>query len=166
MGEMEPGSMGETEQGSTGEMEQGVLPLFNSPTPRSSDAPVPRCSEAPMLPAGLDKGGTVRRRAGRSAGAVECMRQLAAARREGTKGSHVEALCQTLFDMAIGGDVAAAKVILEYLEGRPVARVQAAAAHPAGTSLPLFTADEATEAERKLHAWRDGLIMSDAEDAA
>ncbi len=54
-----------------------------------------------------------------------------------------EVVCM-LFERAIRGDVAAARLILANLEGTPVARVQAEVAQ-----LPLFSADELAAAERR-----------------
>ncbi len=88
-----------------------------------------------------------RPRRGRSA--TEVMQKLAAAKREGQPMSRVEEMCLKLLDLAIGGDVAAIKLALEYLDGRPVERVQAQV-----TALPPFSADEAAEAERRLREFR------------
>ncbi len=75
------------------------------------------------------------------AGLIE---KLGRACREDQALTRLEELVSALFERAIGGDVAAARLILAYLEGTPVARVQAEVAQ-----LPLFSADELAAAERR-----------------
>jgi hypothetical protein len=89
---------------------------------------------------------------------TELIEKVAQAKRTGAQMNRLEELVRKLFDLAIGGDVAAAKVILAYLEGMPVERVQAVV----GT-LPPFSADEAAEAQSVLADFRMELVMRGAE---
>jgi len=53
--------------------------------------------------------------------------------------SRREALAHSLWDMALRGDLTACKLVLEYLEGKPVQRVEAALGR---LEQPDMTADE------------------------
>ena len=66
--------------------------------------------------------------------------------------SQREALAHLLWDMALRGDLAACRLILEYTEGKPVQRVAAALGHAE------LTADDLAKAEEALHAgnWGSG----------
>jgi hypothetical protein len=57
-----------------------------------------------------------------------------------------------LWDMALRGDLAACKLILEYMEGKPLQRV-AAALGP--LEQPAFTADELARAQEALREIAD-----------
>jgi hypothetical protein len=83
----------------------------------------------------------------------ELMAEIAEAQRADAPVSRLEELVEKLFDLAIAGDVAAAKLILAYLEGMPVTRVQAEVG-----PMPAFTADEAAEAERRWQNFRVELM--------
>jgi hypothetical protein len=58
-----------------------------------------------------------------------------------------EALAHLLWDMALRGDLAACKLILEYMEGKPLQRVAAALG---SLELPELTADDLARAEQEL----------------
>ena len=61
--------------------------------------------------------------------------------------SQREALAHLLWDMALRGDLAACRLILEYMEGKPMQRVEATLGRPE----PLeMTADELGQAEQEL----------------
>ncbi len=70
--------------------------------------------------------------------------------------TRLEEVVAALFERAVGGDVAAAKLLLAYLEGTPVARVQA----EVGT-LPLFNADDFAAAERRSLDYRRQRLSAD-----
>ena len=61
--------------------------------------------------------------------------------------SQREALAHLLWDMALRGDLAACKLILEYMEGKPLQRV---AATLAPAEQPEFSADDLARAEEEL----------------
>ena len=61
--------------------------------------------------------------------------------------SQREALAHLLWDMALRGDLAACRLILEYMEGKPVQRVEAALGR---LEQPEMTADELARAEQAL----------------
>ncbi len=85
------------------------------------------------------------------------IRNLADAKRADAPVWGLEELVAKLFDLAIAGDVAAAKLVLAYLEGMPVARVQAEVG-----PMPQFTADEAAEAERLWSDFRAELLARES----
>jgi len=63
-----------------------------------------------------------------------------------------QAVVNKLWEMAEGGDLAAARLVLEYVDGKPVERVE-------GTltvaRLAPFTAGEAAQAMAELAAWEE-----------
>jgi hypothetical protein len=61
-----------------------------------------------------------------------------------------EALTRILWAMALGGDLAACRVLLEYMEGKPVQRVAAAVGQ---AELPAVTADQLAQAQAALVTW-------------
>ena len=63
-----------------------------------------------------------------------------------------EALAQRLWEMALAGDPAACRLVLEYTEGRPVQRVVAAVT--ARAEMPPLTDEELARALAGLAAWR------------
>jgi Family of unknown function (DUF5681) len=65
--------------------------------------------------------------------------------------SQREALAHLLWDMALRGDLAACKLILEYMEGKPLQRVAATVGPPEKVE---FAADELARAEEELLEWR------------
>jgi hypothetical protein len=71
--------------------------------------------------------------------------------------SQREALAHLLWDMALRGDLAACRLILEYMEGKPLQRVTAALGP---LEMPELTADDLAKAEEALHA---GIVAQRAE---
>jgi hypothetical protein len=71
-----------------------------------------------------------------------------------------EALAHLLWDMALRGDLAACRLILEYMEGKPVQRV---AAEVRASGQPEANADEMANATAGLEAWLDSLAPGDGE---
>jgi hypothetical protein len=65
--------------------------------------------------------------------------------------SQREALAHLLWDMALRGDLTACRLILEYMEGKPLQRIAAAVS---SGEPPEFTADELARAEERLLEWR------------
>ena len=65
--------------------------------------------------------------------------------------SQREALAHLLWDMALRGDLAACRLILEYMEGKPLQRVTAALGP---LEPPELTADELARAEAALEELR------------
>jgi hypothetical protein len=65
--------------------------------------------------------------------------------------SQREALAHLLWDMALRGDLAACRLILEYMEGKPLQRVTAALTQ---LEPPELTADELARAEAALEELR------------
>jgi hypothetical protein len=61
--------------------------------------------------------------------------------------SQREALAHLLWDMALRGDLAACRLILEYMEGKPLQRIAAALSSPEQSDL---TADEVARAQQAL----------------
>jgi hypothetical protein len=66
--------------------------------------------------------------------------------------SQREALAHLLWDMALRGDLAACRLLLEYMEGKPLQRVTAALGP---LEQPELTADDLARAEEALLEWRD-----------
>jgi hypothetical protein len=91
----------------------------------------------------------------------ELMAEMAQLKRTDAPICRLEELVEKLFDLAIAGDMAAAKLVLAYLEGLPVTRVQAEVG-----PMPQFTADEAAEAERRWHNFRMELVVRGSEYGA
>ncbi len=104
--------------------------------------------------------GTTRKRRRRKADAstAELLRAVAGERIAIGDGdpprrmSQREALAHLLWDMALRGDLAACKLILEYMEGKPLQRV-AAALGP--LELQELTAADLARAEEALLEWRN-----------
>ncbi len=92
---------------------------------------------------------------------TELIEQVGRAKRTGAAMARLEELVRKLYDLAIGGDVAAAKLLLAYIEGTPVERVQATVG-----ALPPFNADEAAEAERRVVDFRSSLAGRGVEEGA
>ena len=96
---------------------------------------------------------TKRRRRKADASAVELLRAVSGERIAIGDGdpprrmSRREALAHSLWDMALRGDLTACKLVLEYLEGKPVQRVEAALGR---LEQPDMTADELARAEEAL----------------
>ena len=88
---------------------------------------------------------TKRRRRKADASAVELLRAVSGERIAIGDGdpprrmSQREALAHLLWDMALRGDLTACRLILEYMEGKPLQRVAAALARPEQLDM---TADE------------------------
>jgi hypothetical protein len=98
-----------------------------------------------------------RRRTKKDASTAELLRAVAGERIAIGDGdpprrmSQREALAHLLWDMALRGDLAACKLILETMEGKPLQRV-AAALGP--LEQPDLTADELARAQEGLLEWR------------
>jgi hypothetical protein len=108
----------------------------------------------------VGRSGNPRGRPRKGTSVTELMAKVAVAKGSGAPICLLEELVRKLFDMAIAGDVAAARLVLAYLEGMPVARVQAEV-----TQMPLFNADEAAQAERMWSDYRTELLTRGAEKA-
>jgi hypothetical protein len=99
---------------------------------------------------------TRRRRRKADASTAELLRAVAGERIAMGNGdtprrvSQREALAHSLWDKALRGDLAACKLILEYMEGKPVQRVEARVDRP---EQPELTADEMALAQAALLEW-------------
>ena len=82
---------------------------------------------------------------------AECMTQGGLARKQ--------ALVNKIWEMAENGDLAAARLILEYVDGKPVERIEAAI----GPRVH-FTADDAAQAAVELRAWEAAHPAPELED--
>ncbi len=65
--------------------------------------------------------------------------------------SQREALAHLLWDMALRGDLAACRLVLEYMEGKPLQRVVAALSP---LEQPRISADELAQATSALEEWQ------------
>jgi hypothetical protein len=104
------------------------------------------------------KSGNPRGRPCKKQSVSELMAEIGEAQRTDAPVCRLEELVTKLFDLAIAGDVAAARLVLAYLEGLPVTRVQAEVG-----LMPQFTADEAAEAERRWNNFRMELVVRGGE---
>jgi hypothetical protein len=98
-----------------------------------------------------------RRRTKRDATTAELLQAVAGERIAIGDGDPVrrmsqrEALAHLLWDMALRGDLTACRLLLEYMEGKPLQRVEAALGP---LRQPDLTADELARAEQRLLEWR------------
>jgi hypothetical protein len=104
------------------------------------------------------KSGNPRGRPHKEQSVAGLMAEMADAKRTDAVVCRLEELVEKLFELAIEGDVAAARLVLAYLEGLPVTRVQAEVVR-----MPEFTADEAAEAERIWNDFRMELTAQQSE---
>jgi hypothetical protein len=99
---------------------------------------------------------TRRRRRRADASTAELLRAVAGERIAMGDGdtprrmSQREALAHLLWDMALRGDLAACRLILEYMEGKPMQRFEATLDRP---EPPELTADDLAQAEASLLEW-------------
>jgi hypothetical protein len=96
---------------------------------------------------------TRRRRRKADASAIELLRAVSGERIAIGDGdaprrmSRREALAHALWDRALRGDLTASRLILEYMEGKPVQRVEATVGQRED---PKMTADDLAQAEQAL----------------
>ena len=109
------------------------------------------------MPWSTGQSGNPRGRPRKGRSVTELIEKLGQGKRENVPLTRLEELLSKLYELAIRGDVAAAKVILAYAEGMPLERVQA----EIGT-MPPFTADEAAQAQSRLLAFRTRLGMHES----
>jgi hypothetical protein len=70
-------------------------------------------------------------------------------------------LLERIWEMAEGGDLAAARLVLEYVDGKPVEHIEA----QVGPAL-YFTSDEAAEAMARIERWQAGRFTAGDVDPA
>jgi ribosomal protein L12E/L44/L45/RPP1/RPP2 len=71
-----------------------------------------------------------------------------------------EALGERLWEMALNGEMAAIRLIIEYLDGKPLQQMVAEVSQ----AMAPFTATEAAEAEQDLSLWEDALADAEREE--
>ncbi len=112
------------------------------------------------MPWNAGQSGNPRGRPRKGRSVTELIEKLGQGKRENIPLTRLEELVRKLYELAIGGDVAAARVIRAYVEGMPVERVQAEVG-----SMPPFTADEAAAAQARLLEFRSRLGMYGGEES-